>query len=233
MSEVALFDLDHTVYEGLSCITAMQAHAQAGIIPAETIQRTTAVLHHYREVGLEFDTALAAISRIYAQALAGHSYTRVSRITGAQFKSPEHAHRYAEFVRPTVQRLGLHHESILVTGQPGFIAAAAAGALGIKHCVSSTFQVVNDTFTGEIDRGLFSGARRVQAARRLEAPTYDRTGSFAFADSEADVALLETVEYPVCVDPTPGLRRIAVQKGWPIAGRAEVPSVVDRLLVAH
>jgi phosphoserine phosphatase len=40
--------------------------------------------------------------------------------------------------------------------------------------------------------------------------------SYFYTDSLSDLPLLEIVEHPIAVNPDPGLKRLAVQRGWPI-----------------
>ena len=72
----------------------------------------------------------------------------------------------------------------------------------------------------------------------------DLADSLAYSDSINDLPLLESVGYPHAVNPEGELRRIALQKGWPIhelrtRGRRVVdrdtgrPGRRDRLRVRH
>ena len=45
---------------------------------------------------------------------------------------------------------------------------------------------------------------------------FDISQSFAFGDSEHDLPILEAVSNPFAVKPTEELRRIALERDWPI-----------------
>ena len=60
-------------------------------------------------------------------------------------------------------------------------------------------------------------ADKADAVRALAAERdYDLAACFAYSDSVTDVPLLATVGHPTAVNPDRGLRRIAVERGWPM-----------------
>jgi len=52
----------------------------------------------------------------------------------------------------------------------------------------------------------------------------DLAESCAFSDSSADVPMLSAVGHPVATNPTRRLRRIAIEKNWPILELKERPT---------
>jgi hypothetical protein len=45
---------------------------------------------------------------------------------------------------------------------------------------------------------------------------YDLAECYAYSDSQTDLPMLEIVGHPVAVNPDSELRKVAVERGWPI-----------------
>ena len=77
----------------------------------------------------------------------------------------------------------------------------------------------NGRLTGRLDGLYCSGKGKAVAlkawADRLGEPV-DWVGSYAYADTLPDLAVLETVGHAVAVAPEPALRRLAEQRGWQV-----------------
>ena len=61
---------------------------------------------------------------------------------------------------------------------------------------------------------------------------YDLAGSYAYTDSMTDLPMLEIVGHPVCVNPDAPLRKVAVERGWPVVDFARpvaMPTVRQRI----
>jgi phosphoserine phosphatase len=76
--------------------------------------------------------------------------------------------------------------------------------------------VEDGRYTGEIDF-YAGGPSKVEAVRKLAAERgYDLDASYAYSDSVSDIGLLETVGHPTAVNPDRALRRVAVEREWPV-----------------
>ncbi|MEU5235196.1 HAD-IB family hydrolase, partial [Streptomyces anulatus] len=58
---------------------------------------------------------------------------------------------------------------------------------------------------------------------------YDLTKSYAYSDSVTDLPMLEVVGHPTVVNPDRGLRRIAVEKDWPVQQFVDPVSLRSRI----
>src|SRR5690606_41716447 len=91
-----------------------------------------------------------------------------------------------------------------------------ADMLAITHCVGSRMEIVDGRYTGTVEYYCY-GEYKAIAARRLAAEHgYDLAASHAYTDSSTDLPLLETVGHPHAVNPDKAVRRIAVERGWPV-----------------
>jgi len=108
---------------------------------------------------------------------------------------------------------------MLVSSGPLPLVQYIARELGAQHAVGTRYEVRDGRFTGKtsppvvIDEQKARVARQYLQTHKIE---IDMPGSSAYADSIADLQLLEMVGNPVAVYPDDRLRAIAQQRGWRI-----------------
>ncbi len=115
-------------------------------------------------------------------------------------------------------------------GEPVYIVSATlqeiveelARKLGFDGAVGSTCEIVDGVYTGHSLRGAH-GAGKAEAVRELaQAEGFDLAASTAYSDSHTDLPFLEAVGNPVVVNPDRELRRIALERDWPVLDFAEL-----------
>jgi phosphoserine phosphatase len=81
--------------------------------------------------------------------------------------------------------------------------------------------VADGKYTGEIAEYAY-GPNKVTAIEALAATEgYDLASSYGYSDSITDEPLLAAVGHPHAVNPDKALRRVALERGWPILAFAE------------
>src|SRR5204863_4315904 len=76
--------------------------------------------------------------------------------------------------------------------------------------------VEDGRYTGQV-AFYAAGAQKVASVRELaEARGYDLAESYAYSDSISDAPLLSAVGHPTAVNPDRALRKMAVERGWPM-----------------
>ena len=121
----------------------------------------------------------------------------------------------------TRARLDQHRNSgdlvVLVSSGPQPMIEHIAKELGAQYAVGTRYEIREGLYTGRslkpvcIDQYKASMTKELLASQGLDV---NLEGSFAYADSVADLSLLELVGHPVAVYPEPGLRSIAEERGW-------------------
>src|SRR5918995_5223763 len=96
------------------------------------------------------------------------------------------------------------------------IVEELARELGFDGAIGSTCEIVDGVYTGRSLRGAH-GAGKAAAIRELAAAEgLDLAASTAYSDSHTDLPFLEAERGPIVVNPDRELRRIAVERGWPV-----------------
>jgi putative phosphoserine phosphatase/1-acylglycerol-3-phosphate O-acyltransferase len=111
------------------------------------------------------------------------------------------------------------HRIALITASPRYTADPLAAALGLapEDVLATRFEVQNGRFTGRLLEPMLYGTGKVSAAMDYaRRHGLNLASSFFYTDSISDLPLLETVGYPVAVNPDRPLRRLAEARGWSI-----------------
>jgi hypothetical protein len=88
--------------------------------------------------------------------------------------------------------------------------------LGVDRVVATRMVTADGRYTGEIDFYAY-GENKAAAMRDLAAVGgYDLTDCYAYSDSITDLPMLSAVGHPTAVNPDRGLRKAALENGWPV-----------------
>jgi phosphoserine phosphatase len=107
--------------------------------------------------------------------------------------------------------------------------APIAAMLGADHMVATRMVVEDGHYTGEIEYYVY-GPAKADAIRELAAVRgYELAESYAYSDSVTDLPMLEIVGHPNAVNPDRGLRKVAVDRGWPIVAFSNAVPLRERI----
>ena len=105
---------------------------------------------------------------------------------------------------------------VVVSASGEEIVAPIARALGATHAMATRMVVEDGKYTGEVAFYCY-GEGKVQAIRELAAREgYPLEHCYAYSDSITDLPMLESVGHPSVVNPDRGLRKEAIERGWPV-----------------
>jgi HAD superfamily hydrolase (TIGR01490 family) len=109
------------------------------------------------------------------------------------------------------------HGIVLVTGGLDFVMGPLGEYLGAAEVMATHLAERDGVFTGELVGPPIADAHKGDLVRAYaEKHGIDLAQSFAYTDSQGDLPMLESVGRPVAVNPDRRLRRLAVERGWPV-----------------
>ena len=125
---------------------------------------------------------------------------------------------YEDIVRVINQHRDNDELTFLVTAAPIELAGTIAEALNMTGAVGTVSEVDDDgNYTGRLVGGVTHGPEKAKAATELaESHGIELINCSAYSDSINDLPLLESVGHPHAVNPEWELRKIALNRGWPI-----------------
>ncbi len=125
------------------------------------------------------------------------------------------------------------YRNVFVTGTFDFTIGPVGLTFGFEEVICNRLEFKNHIATGKVLPPLLAENEKARAIREYAAEEgIDLAESYAFSDSSADVPMLSAVGHPVATNPTRRLRRVALQKHWPILELRETSSELPPFLRA-
>jgi HAD superfamily hydrolase (TIGR01490 family) len=216
MSGAAFFDLDNTFIKGSVLFHAGAGMVRHGLVTRREIARYAGQHVAFRWRG-EHVGELAGVRERALMIGAGLHVAEVVAL-GEQVYDERLAERIWDGTRRLAERhLELGDPVWLVTGAPVELAEIVARRLGLSGALGTVSDVEDGKWTGRLVGEILHGQAKAAAVGALaEREGLDLDECAAYSDSRNDLPLLEMVAFPHAVNPDRQLRRIAVQRRWPV-----------------
>ncbi|ABR90146.1 HAD-superfamily subfamily IB hydrolase [Janthinobacterium sp. Marseille] len=218
MTNLALFDLDHTLIPLDSDYEWGQFLSRTGAVDREAFAKRNAEFFAQYQNGT----------------LDPQEYLEFALGTLAQFPRSQldvwHQAFMDEVIHPVLlpaarDLLKKHQDAgdlvAIVTATNRFVTAPIAQALNVEHLLAAEPELKPDgSLTGKLVGIPTSGAGKIAhtnawlAARGLTLKDFER--SYFYSDSQADIPLLSIVTHPIATNPNALLTAHAQAQGWPI-----------------
>ena len=110
------------------------------------------------------------------------------------------------------------HVLVLVSAGLRYLLKPVAEDVGFDHLICTDLEIGPDgNLTGKTRGPICTDSHKREHAKRLaDELGIDLNASSAYGNHQADIPLLELVGYAHAVEPTPELRKVAQERGWPI-----------------
>ena len=123
---------------------------------------------------------------------------------------------YAEAVALIEEHHAAGRDVVVVSASGAEVVEPIAAILGADRVIATRMTVVDGRYTGEIDFYAY-GEHKAEAMRQVAAEGgYDLADCYAYSDSITDLPMLSAVGHPTAVNPDRGLRKAALEHGWPV-----------------
>jgi HAD superfamily hydrolase (TIGR01490 family) len=211
----AFFDLDRTLIRRSSVLALAPSFRERGLISRVDLVRSVfwQLLFVLRGASAE---RVRSASEDGMKILAGFSVAEMQTLVGDAMEPVLRPLVYDEPLHLVRRHREQGERVYIVSSTLQEIVEHIAEDLGFDGAIGSTCEIVDGVYTGKSLRGAH-GEGKAQALRELAAEEgIDLAASTAYSDSYSDVPFLEAVGHPVAANPDKKLRRIAVQRGWPI-----------------
>ena len=160
----------------------------------------------------------ARFNRVFYRNYQGLNAERVKQLAGEQFETYVCSKLFPAALDCIREHQNRGDLIVLVTGSLDFIIQPLADYLQADAALTVQLEEADGKFTGELTTPPLSEAEKVRAIQAVvEQHNVDLAASYAYGDSRADLPMLECVGNPIVVNPSKGLRRIAIELGWEIS----------------
>jgi HAD superfamily hydrolase (TIGR01490 family) len=215
MKAAAFFDLDHTLISRATPIALANSFRRRRLIRRRDLIRAAAWHVIFLLRGLEEEAVRKGACEGMIL-LKGISVDELNEMLG---DAMEHVLAPLVYAEP-LELLERHRRR----GEPAYVMSASlhevvlhiALDLGFDGGIGSTCEIVEGVYTGKALDPCF-GVHKANAMRELaEREAIDLDRSTAYSDSHTDLAFLEAVGNPGAVNPDRKLRKVALDRGWPV-----------------
>lgn len=210
----AFFDLDKTIIARSSSFAFGRPFYQGGLI-----NRRAALRGAYTQLMFGGGSDAEQIERMRAHLTAlcqGWDVAQVRAIVEETLHDIVDPLVFAEAAALIADHRARGHDVVVVSASGAEIVGPIAALVGATHCVATRMAVADGRYTGAIDFYCYGENKAVAIRELAHANGYDLTACHAYSDSLTDLPMLEVVGRPAAVNPNRALRRIAVQRGWPV-----------------
>jgi HAD superfamily hydrolase (TIGR01490 family) len=211
----AFFDLDKTILAKSSSFAFARPFYKEGLIGRSDVVRSAYAQFVYLASGADHDQ-METMREYMSKLVTGWDADKVQQIVGETLDDIVDPMVYEEAVQLIEEHKLAGRDVIIISSSGTDIVEPIGQRLGVDLAIGTQVAIEDGQYTGEI---LFYayGPNKAEAMRTLaEERGYDLDESYAYSDSHTDLPMLEVVGHPVAVNPDTELRRIAVEREWPI-----------------
>jgi len=212
----AFFDLDKTIIAKSSTLAFGRPFYQSGLLNRRAVLRSAYAQFVFALAGADEDQMDRMRDYITAMC-TGWDVAQIREIVNETLHDIIDPIVYDEAVERIQQHKSAGQDVVIVSSSGEEVVGPIGAMVGADYVLATRMVVSDDgKYTGEIERYVY-GPAKAEAVRELAAERgYDLAESYAYSDSITDLPLLEEVGHPTAVNPDRALRKIAVERGWPI-----------------
>jgi len=211
----AFFDLDKTIIAKSSTLAFGKPFYQSGLINRRTVLRSAFAQFVFALSGADEDQMDRMRDFITAMC-TGWDVAQVRDVVAETLHDIIDPLVYDEAVELIQEHKAEGRDVVIVSSSGDEIVAPIGAMVGADEIVATQMVVVDGRYTGEIARYVY-GPEKAQAIRDLAASRdYDLEDCYGYSDSSTDVPMLESVGHPTAVNADRALRKVALERGWPM-----------------
>lgn len=213
--QAAFFDLDKTIIAKSSALAFSRPFQAGGLISRRTVLRTTYAQFVYLLGGADHDQ-MEKMRQFMSQLCAGWDVATVRDIVAETLYSVVDPLVYDEAVSLIEEHHLAGRDVIIVSTSGSEVVGPIGEMLGADRVIATRLEIKDGKYTGEIDYYAYSETK-AEAIRELAVSEgYQLDRCYAYSDSITDAPMLETVGHAFAVNPDKELRKLAIEKNWPI-----------------
>ncbi len=224
----AFFDLDKTIIAKSSTLAFSKPFFAQGLLNRRAVLKSSYAQFIYLLSGADHDQ-MDRMRAHMTNMCTGWDVEQVKSIVNETLHDIVTPLVFAEAADLIAAHKLCGRDVVVVSASGEEIVAPIARALGATHAMATRMVVQDGRYTGEIAFYCY-GEGKVQAIRELAAREgYPLEHCYAYSDSITDLPMLESVGHPSVVNPDRGLRREALERGWPVMSFSRPVSLRDRI----
>ncbi|MCL2779957.1 MAG: HAD-IB family hydrolase [Actinomycetia bacterium] len=224
----AFFDLDKTIIAKSSTLAFGRPFYQGGLLNRRSVLRSVYAQFIFAISGADEDQ-MDRMREYLTAMCAGWDVAQVREIVAETLHDIVAPLVYDEAVDLIDAHRSAGRAVVIVSSSGEEVVAPIGAMVGASVAIATRMVERDGKYTGEIARYVF-GQSKADAVRELaERRGYDLGACYAYSDSVTDLPMLEEVGHPAVVNPDRALRKVAVERGWPVLSFSNAVPLRERL----
>ncbi len=211
----AFFDLDKTIIAKSSTLAFSKPFQAGGLITRRSMLRSGYAQFVYLVGGADHDQ-MEKLRAFMSTLVAGWDVSVVREIVADTLHNIVDPLVYSEAVDLIEEHRAAGRDIVIVSASGSDVVEPIGAMLGADRVIATLLTIEDGRYTGEIEYYAYAEAKAEAIQDLAVQQGYDLTECYAYSDSVTDVPMLETVGHAYAVNPDKELRKVAVQKEWPV-----------------
>ncbi|MCD6639550.1 MAG: HAD-IB family hydrolase [Nocardioides sp.] len=225
----AFFDLDKTIIAKSSALAFSREFQAGGLISRRAMLRSAYAQFVFFIGGADHDQ-MDKMREFMSQLVIGWDVATVREIVTDTLLNTVEPLVFDEAVNLIEQHRLDGHDIVIVSASGSEVVEPIGQMLGADRVIATRLEIVDGKYSGGIEYYAYA-EEKARAIVELAADVgYDLAECYAYSDSITDVHMLEVVGHPYAVNPDKELRRVAVERGWPILTFTRPVALRQRLM---
>ena len=211
----AFFDLDKTIIAKSSALAFSRPFYEGGLINRRSVLRSGYAQFLFLVGGADHDQ-MERMRRYLSEQATGWHVQTVKDIVSETLHHIVDPLVYDEAVSLIEQHHTDGHDVVVVSTSGSEVVEPIGEMLGADRVIATKMVQRDGRYTGEIGFYAYAANKATAIHELAEQEGYDLSASYAYSDSATDLPMLEAVGHPFAVNPDKALRKVAVERGWPV-----------------
>jgi HAD superfamily hydrolase (TIGR01490 family) len=211
----AFFDLDKTIIATSSALAFSKSFYAGGLINRRSVLRSAYAQFVFLSGGADHDQ-MEKMREFLSRMVTGWPVETVSEIVNDTLHHIVEPLVYDEAVSLIEEHQLAGRDVIIVSASGREMVEPIGEMLGVDAVIATQLAIEKGRYTGDIDFYAYAENKATAMTDLAATRGYDLTRSYAYSDSITDVHMLEVVGHPHVVNPDKELRRVALERGWPV-----------------
>ncbi|MDQ3733055.1 MAG: HAD-IB family hydrolase [Actinomycetota bacterium] len=211
----AFFDLDKTIIAKSSTLAFGRPFFDNGLLNRRSVMKSTYAQLAFMVSGADAEQIERLRKHITAMC-TGWDVAQVNEIVKETLHEIMDPLVYEEAAELIEAHRSEGRDVVIVSSSGIEVVGPIGEMVGADHVIATRMVAEDGKYTGEIDYYVY-GPNKAAAILDLAAERgYDLTESYAYSDSVTDLPMLEVVGHPTAVNADRALRKVALERGWPL-----------------
>jgi HAD superfamily hydrolase (TIGR01490 family) len=224
----AFFDLDKTIIAKSSTLAFGRPFFHGGLINRRAVLKGSYAQFVYLVAGADEDQ-MDRLRDYMAALCTGWEVQQVRDIVTETLHDIVDPLIFDEAAALIEEHKSFGRDIVIVSSSGEEVVGPIGEMVGADHVIATRMVVEQGRYTGEIEFYAYGANKASAITDHADRMGYDLAACYAYSDSATDVPMLAAVGHPTAVNPDRALRRLAVERGWPVLTFSRPVSLRSRL----